>query len=107
MLQVSYDKRITALLVIDPYNDFISEGGKGVYGPLLGGGPVSVLGRGKRQHQARAGGAKFRDDRIVVHRGHWLASSISASAWQGSESLQVQTRSFPWSSVGSKPFSRR
>src|SRR6185295_15753133 len=28
MLQVSYDKRITALLVIDPYNDFISEGGK-------------------------------------------------------------------------------
>jgi ureidoacrylate peracid hydrolase len=28
MLQVSYDKQITALLVIDPYNDFISEGGK-------------------------------------------------------------------------------
>jgi hypothetical protein len=23
-----YDKEITALLVIDPYNDFISEGGK-------------------------------------------------------------------------------
>ena len=29
MLQVSYDKQLTALLVIDPYNDFISEGGKG------------------------------------------------------------------------------
>jgi ureidoacrylate peracid hydrolase len=28
MLQVSYDKQITALLVIDPYNDFISDGGK-------------------------------------------------------------------------------
>jgi hypothetical protein len=28
MLQVSYDKQITALLVIDPFNDFISEGGK-------------------------------------------------------------------------------
>jgi nicotinamidase-related amidase len=28
MLQVSYDKQVTALLVIDPYNDFISEGGK-------------------------------------------------------------------------------
>jgi ureidoacrylate peracid hydrolase len=28
MLHVSYDKQITALLVIDPYNDFISEGGK-------------------------------------------------------------------------------
>src|ERR1700745_4349641 len=28
MLQMSYDKQITALLVIDPYNDFISEGGK-------------------------------------------------------------------------------
>jgi hypothetical protein len=24
----TYDKQITALLVIDPYNDFISEGGK-------------------------------------------------------------------------------
>ena len=24
----TYDKRITALLVVDPYNDFISEGGK-------------------------------------------------------------------------------
>lgn len=28
MAKVSYDKQITALLVIDPYNDFISEGGK-------------------------------------------------------------------------------
>jgi len=25
---VTYDQDITALLVIDPYNDFISEGGK-------------------------------------------------------------------------------
>jgi ureidoacrylate peracid hydrolase len=25
---VTYDKDVTALLVIDPYNDFISEGGK-------------------------------------------------------------------------------
>ena len=28
MTQVTYEKEITALLVIDPYNDFISEGGK-------------------------------------------------------------------------------
>ena len=28
MNTVKYDKEITALLVIDPYNDFISEGGK-------------------------------------------------------------------------------
>jgi nicotinamidase-related amidase len=28
MAQVSYDKDLTALLVIDPYNDFVSEGGK-------------------------------------------------------------------------------
>jgi ureidoacrylate peracid hydrolase len=28
MSPLSYDKRVTALLVIDPYNDFISEGGK-------------------------------------------------------------------------------
>ena len=27
-MAVTYDKEITALLVIDPYNDFISEGGK-------------------------------------------------------------------------------
>ena len=28
MATVTYDKQLTALLVIDPYNDFISEGGK-------------------------------------------------------------------------------
>jgi hypothetical protein len=28
MNTVKYDRHITALLVIDPYNDFISEGGK-------------------------------------------------------------------------------
>ncbi len=28
MERVTYDKEVTALLVIDPYNDFISEGGK-------------------------------------------------------------------------------
>ena len=28
MSRVRYEKEITALLVIDPYNDFISEGGK-------------------------------------------------------------------------------
>jgi ureidoacrylate peracid hydrolase len=28
MEQVAYDKELTALLVIDPYNDFMSEGGK-------------------------------------------------------------------------------
>jgi hypothetical protein len=28
MATVTYDKDVTALLVIDPYNDFISDGGK-------------------------------------------------------------------------------
>ena len=28
MTRYTYEKEITALLVIDPYNDFISEGGK-------------------------------------------------------------------------------
>jgi hypothetical protein len=28
MATVTYDKRSTALIVIDPYNDFLSEGGK-------------------------------------------------------------------------------
>src|SRR5512132_557981 len=28
MAKVTYDKQLTALLVIDPYNDFISESGK-------------------------------------------------------------------------------
>ena len=27
MLKITYDKQLTALLVIDPYNGFISEGG--------------------------------------------------------------------------------
>jgi nicotinamidase-related amidase len=33
MVQVTYEKQLTALLVIDPYNDFISEGGK-IWGRL-------------------------------------------------------------------------
>ena len=28
MATLAYDKQLTALLVVDPYNDFISEGGK-------------------------------------------------------------------------------
>jgi hypothetical protein len=28
MARLTYDKDITALLVIDPYNEFISDGGK-------------------------------------------------------------------------------
>lgn len=28
MAKVTYDKEITGLLVIDPYNDFISEGAR-------------------------------------------------------------------------------
>ncbi len=33
MVDLKFDKGITALLVIDPYNDFISEGGK-IWGRL-------------------------------------------------------------------------
>ena len=28
MAQLTYEKQITGLAVVDPYNDFISEGGK-------------------------------------------------------------------------------
>ena len=28
MAEITYDRELTALLVIDPYNDFNSEGGK-------------------------------------------------------------------------------
>jgi nicotinamidase-related amidase len=28
MMKHTYDKTTTALLIIDPYNDFLSEGGK-------------------------------------------------------------------------------
>ena len=28
MPQLTYEKEVTGLVVIDPYNDFISEGGK-------------------------------------------------------------------------------
>ena len=27
-MKVTYDKKLTGLLLIDPYNDFISDGGK-------------------------------------------------------------------------------
>ena len=35
MANVTYDRHLTALLVIDPYNDFISEGGK-IWPPISG-----------------------------------------------------------------------
>jgi len=35
MVKLTYDKELTALLVIDPYNDFISEGGK-LWGRIKG-----------------------------------------------------------------------
>ena len=35
MAKLTYEKQLTALLVIDPYNDFLSEGGK-VWGRLKG-----------------------------------------------------------------------
>jgi hypothetical protein len=34
MANVTYDKQLTALLVVDPYNDFIFEGAR--YGPSFG-----------------------------------------------------------------------
>jgi hypothetical protein len=41
---VTYHKDLTGLLVIDPYNDFISEGGK-VWDRLKGNLRVRILGR--------------------------------------------------------------
>jgi hypothetical protein len=38
MANLKVDKEITALLVIDPYNDFISQGGK--HGDFLGSCPL-------------------------------------------------------------------
>ena len=35
MANLKYDKEITALLLVDPYNDFISEGGK-IWGRIKG-----------------------------------------------------------------------
>ena len=35
MTTIAYEKQITALLVVDPYNDFISEGGK-IWGRIQG-----------------------------------------------------------------------
>ena len=35
MATITYEKQITALLVVDPYNDFISEGGK-IWGRIQG-----------------------------------------------------------------------
>jgi hypothetical protein len=35
MARSTYEKEITALLLVDPYNDFISEGGK-IWGRIKG-----------------------------------------------------------------------
>jgi hypothetical protein len=35
MTVLRYEKEITALLLVDPYNDFISEGGK-IWGRIKG-----------------------------------------------------------------------
>ena len=51
MADLKFDKESTALLVIDPYNDFISEGGK-VWDRLKG---VAEANNGKRRHRGLLG----------------------------------------------------
>ena len=49
--KLTYDKEITSLLVIDPYNDFMSEGGKSTGSP-----------KDCRLQQRRSRGAYAHDD---------------------------------------------
>jgi len=59
MTRPTYDEEITALLVIDPYNDFISEGF-----PITQGGRAT---RNPRTHVRR-----LTNDRRVRARAVWL-----------------------------------
>jgi hypothetical protein len=68
MAKVTYDKQFTALLVIDPYNDFISEGGK-IWDRLKG---VAEANKGANKNSS--------PDRREVERSRDVCDPLRSSA---------------------------
>jgi ureidoacrylate peracid hydrolase len=99
MTSVSFDRDITGLLVIDPYNDFISEGGKlwdRVRGVAEANGCVpnmlQVLNAARRaemrvfyalHHRYRAGDYETWKYIAPVQRRAWLGKTFESGTWGG------------------------
>jgi ureidoacrylate peracid hydrolase len=99
MANVTYNKQITALLVIDPYNDFISEGGK-VWGRLKAVAEANgcvpnmaqVLNAARRaglrvfyalHHRYRPGDYETWKYIAAVQRAAWSRKSFEYGTWGG------------------------
>jgi ureidoacrylate peracid hydrolase len=109
MNELSYDKQITALLVIDPYNDFISEGGffwdrlKDVAaGNHCIGHMSEVLGASRRaglrvfyalHHRYRSGDYETWKYIAPIQKANWRAKSFEDGTWRGE--IRTEFRPLP------------
>src|SRR5262245_29658459 len=99
MANITYDKEITALLVVDPYNDFISEGGK-LWDRIRGVAEakdcvphmLQVLNAARRakvrvfyalHHRYRPGRYESWKSMAHVQEGSWARKSFEYGTWGG------------------------
>jgi nicotinamidase-related amidase len=99
MTELSYDREITALLVIDPYNDFISEGGL-VWDRLRGVAEANnciphmqeILGASRQaglrvcyalHHRYRTGDYETWKYIAPIQKANWRAKSFEYGTWRG------------------------
>lgn len=99
MAKVTYDKQLTALLVIDPYNDFISDGGK-IWGRIRAVAEANdcvphmlqVLTAARRaklrvfyamHHRYRPGDYETWTYVAPIQRAAWRAKSFEYGTWGG------------------------
>jgi ureidoacrylate peracid hydrolase len=107
MTGLSYDKQITALLVIDPYNDFISEGGR-VWDRLKGVAEArrciphmqQVLHASRQaglrvfyalHHRYRPGDYETWKYIAPIQKANWRAKSFEYGTWRG----EIRTEFLP------------
>src|SRR5215471_6110122 len=96
---LSYDKEITAILVIDPYNEFISEGGK-IWDRLKAVAEANqcvpnmslVLNAARKaglrvcyalRHRSRPGDYETWKDIAPVQKGAWAHKTFEYGTWGG------------------------
>jgi len=99
MADVKYDKQLTALLIVDPYNDFISEGGK-LWGHIRGVAEANgcvphmlqVLNAARKaklrvfyavHHRYRPGDYETWTYIAPVQRRAWASKSFAYGTWGG------------------------
>jgi Isochorismatase family len=107
MANLKFDKEITALLVIDPYNDFISEGGK-VWDRLRGVAEANncvpnmlqVLNAARRaelrvfyalHHRYRPGDYETWKYIAPIQKAAWLRKSFEDGTWGGASNRECDT----------------